>query len=185
MMLIEDWRPPIVEMVMTKQNLAAWDPKGIFPHHLPEVAASEESIRAAERSLGIVFDPEHRGFLGYADGWKCFDQSVTLFGTGELVGGPLRDSALEAFEYAPEPLDDLGRSAESLLPIAASLEQADVFVMTIDDGVVGREVHWLAEGEVIETFDTFGQYFVSIIEYTKRQISKLQEEARAAGLTDQ
>ncbi|WP_300266777.1 SMI1/KNR4 family protein [Microbacterium sp.] len=170
---------------MAKQNLAAWDPKGIFPHQLPEVAAPEESINAAERSLGITFDSELRGFLGYADGWKCFHQSVTLFGAGELVGGPLRDSSLEAFEYAPEPLEDLGRTTEDLLTIAASLEQADIFVMPIDDGVVGRNVHWLAEGEVIETFDTFGQYFVSMIEYTKRQISKLEEQARAAGITDQ
>lgn len=69
---IEDWRPPIVEMVLTKQTLAEWDSQGLFPHSYPEVAATEESIRASERSLGITFDREHRGFLSYADGWKCF-----------------------------------------------------------------------------------------------------------------
>lgn len=184
MIVIEDWRPPIVEMVMVKRDLAEWDPKGIFPNRLPEVAATEEQIRGVERALGVTLDAEHRGFLGFADGWTCFHQNITLFGTRELVGGPLHDAALEAFEYAPEALDELGRSAEALLPIAASLEQADVFVMPIDDGVVGRQVHWLAEGEVIDSFDSFGQYFVSMIEYTKRRISKMQDEARAAGLTD-
>jgi hypothetical protein len=183
MIVIEDWRPPIVEMVMVKRDLAQWDPKGIFPNHLPEVAAPEVDIRTAERSLGVALDHEHRGFLGFADGWICFYQSVTLLSTGELAGGALRDSALEAFEYAPEALEELGRSPEGLLPIAASLEQADVFVMPIDDGVVGRQVHWLAEGEVVDTFESFGQFFVSMIEYTKRRISKLQQEATQAGLT--
>ncbi|MBO0981433.1 SMI1/KNR4 family protein [Microbacterium sp. SD291] len=183
-MVIEDWRPPIVEMVMVKQNLAAWDPKGIFPNHLPEVAATEESIHVAEQALGVRFDREHRGFLSFADGWKCFHQSITLLGTTELVAGPLRDAALEAFEYAPELLEELGRSTESLLPIAASLEQADVFVMLIDDGSVGPKVLWLAEGELIDTFDSFGQYFISMIEYTNRRITKMQEEAKKAGLVD-
>ncbi|WP_206477142.1 SMI1/KNR4 family protein [Microbacterium sp. KRD172] len=184
MIVIEDWRPPIVEMVMTKQNLAAWDPKGLFPNHLPEVAATEESIREAELALGVTFDKEHRGFLGFADGWKCFHQEVTLLGSRELVAGELREAALESFEYAPEMLEELGRSAEELLPIAASLEQADVFVMLIEEGAVGPRVLWLAEGELIDTFDSFGQFFVSMIEYTKRRIDKMQEEARAAGITD-
>lgn len=174
MMVIEDWRPPIVEMAMVKRDLAAWDPKGIFPNRLPEVAATEQEIRDAERSLGVAFDGEHRGLLSFADGWKCFYQSVTLLSTSELAGGALRDSALEAFEYAPEALEELGKTAEALLPIAASLEQADVFVMPIDGGVVGRQVHWLAEGEVVDTFESFGQYFVSMIDYTRRRISKLQ-----------
>lgn len=181
MMVIEDWRPPIVEMVMVKRDLAVLDPKGIFPNHLPEVAATEQEIRDAEQALGVAFDREHRGLLGFANGWKCFDQSVTLLSTSELVGGALRDSALEAFEYAPEPLEELGRTPEALLPIAASLEQADVFVMPIDGGVVGRQVHWLAEGEVIDTFESFGQYFVSMIEYTKRRIGNLQSASGGQG----
>lgn len=179
--MIEDWRPPIIEMVTTKQALAAWDPIGLFPNHLPEVAAAEESIREAEQKLGVELDQEHRRFLGFANGWKCFYQDVTLFGTGELVSGPLRDSALESFEYAPELIQDLGREPKSLLPIAASLEQADVFVMLIDDGTVGRQVLWLAEGELIDTFETLGQYFVSMIDYTKRRIVKMQQSAAGEG----
>jgi len=183
-MIIEDWRPPIIEMVMTKQNLAAWDPRGVFPNHSPEVAATEEAIAAAERSLGVALDPEHRRFLGFADGWKAFDQHVTLMGTAELIASPLRDAAFDAFAVAPEPLESLGLSADAVLPIAASLRQADVFLMPIEAGAAGAKVHWIAEGEVIDTFDSFGQYFVSIIEYTKRQITRMQEAAREAGLTE-
>ena len=176
-MVIKDWRPPIVEMVTAKQTLASWDPRELFPNHPPELAAAEESIRDAEQNLGVKFDEEHRGFLGFTVGWKCFYQSVTLFGSDDLVSGPLRDAALEAFEYAPELLEDMAWAPESLLPIAASSVQGDVFVMLIDNGMVGRQVLWLAEGELIDTFDTFGQYFVSMIDYTKRRITKIQQTA--------
>ncbi|MET0811920.1 MAG: hypothetical protein ABWY03_02625 [Microbacterium sp.] len=174
---IEDWRPPIVEMVVAKRDLAEWDPAGIFPNHLPELAATEAAIRGAERSLALALDGEHRGFLGCADGWRGFHQSVTLLSTNELVAGALRDSALEAFAYAPEALEALGRPPESLLPVAASLEQADVFAMPIDAGVVGRRVHWLAEGEVVDTFESFGEYFMSMIQYTKRRTGKMRDGA--------
>ena len=175
MIMIEDWRPPIVEMVMVKRDLAAVDLAGVFPNHLPAVAATEDRIRAAERALAISLDGEHRTFLGFADGWRCFHQHVTLLGTGELVAGPLRDAASEAFLHAPEALDDLGLSSERVLPVAASLEQADVFVMPIEGGIVGPPVHWLAEGEVVDTFESFGEYFVSMIDYTRRRVAKLRE----------
>ena len=184
MIVIEDWRAPIVEMVTAKQNLAAWDPNNLFPNLLPEMAASEESIDRAERVLGSRFDSDHRRFLRVADGWSCFHQEVTLLGTRTLVSGELRDGAVESFEYAPEMLEELGRPTEALLPIAASLEQDDVFVMLVGDGAVGPGVIWLAEGELIDTFESFGQFFVSMIEHTKRRTSKLKEEARAVGITD-
>ncbi|RGE21045.1 hypothetical protein [Leucobacter sp. wl10] len=79
-------------------------------------------------------------------------------------------------------LDRIGRSPEGLLPIAASLEQADLFVMPVDDGVVGRRVLWLAEGELIDAFDSIGQCFASMIDYTKRRSRKMREEAGEGGL---
>lgn len=185
MTTISDWRPPIVEMVAVKQDLAAWDPKEVFPHHLPEVAATPETIEAAEGALGISLDDEHRSFLTYADGWKSFYQDVTLMGAAELVESPTREAALEVFRYGPELLEDvLRRSPEQLLAIAASKTQGDVFAMPVDDGQVGQRVFWLAEGELIDTFDSFGQYFVSMIDYTKRQIVQMQNLARQAGRTD-
>ena len=175
MITIEDWRPPIVEMLVAKQALAAVDPAGIFPFRYPEVAATEESVVTAERALGIELDAEHRGFLRYADGWDCFYQSVTLLSTAELIRGPLHDAAVEAFDAAPEPLEDLRREASTLLPIAASTVQADVFAMPIDNAVVGRAVFWFAEGELIDTFESFGAYFVSMIDYTHRRAAKMRQ----------
>ncbi|WP_170206027.1 SMI1/KNR4 family protein [Klugiella xanthotipulae] len=160
----------------TKQALAAGDPEGIFPYHLPEVAASEEAIATAERALHITFDHEYRNFLTFAGGWKGFHQSVSLLTTTELVSGPLRDSACEAFEAMPELLEDLGWSPENLLPIAATLEDVDIFLMKIGGGGVSEsQVYWVAEGELIDTFETFSHFFVSIIDHTKRRIIKMQE----------
>lgn len=72
------------------------DPQGIFPHHFPEVAATEGPIRDAERALGFALDPEHRRFLGSADGWKGFDVYVNLFSTADTRGAvaKLRDQPL-------------------------------------------------------------------------------------------
>ncbi|WP_439591141.1 hypothetical protein [Microbacterium sp.] len=61
MSTIEDWRPLIVEMVRAKDDLAAWDPRGIFPNHLPAVAATDDEIRSIEELLGVALDSEQRG----------------------------------------------------------------------------------------------------------------------------
>ncbi len=175
-----------MEMVVAKKVLAEWDRDGIFPNHLPELAAEPEAIESAEAALGVVLDGEHRRFISFADGWKCFHQKVSLFGTQELVDGPLRAAALQSFEYAPELLEDYGWSPALLLPIAASLEQADVFVMPVGDrGRVDPRVHWLAEGELIDTFETFGQFFVSMIDHTTYRVAKLRESASAEDASGQ
>lgn len=174
MINIQDWRAPIAEMYIEKQKLAAVDSAGIFPMFQPALAASETAIEALEKALNIQLNDEHRSFLTYADGWNCFYQNVTLFSTDELASGSLRDAAYQAFEHTPEVLEDLGLSTENLLPIAASLEQADVFVMLVENGVVKPEVLWIAEGEVIDKYQTFGEYFMSMIEYTKRRTAKIQ-----------
>lgn len=173
MTTIQNWQAPIAEMYLEKQNLAAVDPENIFPFFLPNVAAAEETIAATEEKLGFTLDQDHKSFLRAADGWQCFYQNVTLFGTTDLTEGPLLDSAQEAFDSMPELLDSLNFTPEQVLPIAASQEQADVFVMIIKDGHVEPTVHWLAEGEVIDTYETFGEYFMSMIAYTKRRIEKM------------
>ena len=48
-----------------------------------------------------------------------------------------------------------------------------------DRGLVDPRVHWLAEGELIDTFETFGQFFVSMIDQTRYRVAKLRESASA------
>lgn len=55
-----------------------------------------------------------------------------------------------------------------------------MFVMPVGDrGRVDPRVHWLAEGESIDTFETFGQFFVSMIDRTKYRVAKLRNTASA------
>ncbi|MCW4457831.1 SMI1/KNR4 family protein [Microbacterium sp. MPKO10] len=162
-------------MHTVKNDIAQWDPQGIFPNFFPEVAASEQAIAQTESALGVVLDSEHRSFLSFADGWRCFHHSVNLMGTAALVSGPDRDAALEAFTYAPEVLEeDLRIPAERLLPIAATPVEADVFVMPITNGRVDPIVHWLAEGELIDTYTSFGEYFASMILYARKLLTDMK-----------
>lgn len=174
MIIIQDWQAAIAEMYLEKQKLSNVDPKGIFPFFLPNEAATEESVAYTENELSVPFDQEHRTFLQFANGWQCFYQNVTLFGTTDFIEGSLHDAAFEALEYMPELLESLEFKVEELLPIAASMEQADVFVMAIKNGHIDPKVYWLAEGELIDSYETFGEYFMSMIDYTKRRTEKLQ-----------
>lgn len=114
-------------------------------------------------------------FLGYANGWRCVFQEITLLSAAELARGPLHEAVVDGLQNIPEPMDALGRTPQSLLPVAASLEQADIFVMPVDGGDVGSRVLWLAEGELIDTYDSFGEYFASMIAYTNRAVGKLAD----------
>lgn len=181
---IDDWQTLILEMVRAKQELAAWDPEGVFPHRFPGPATTDEAVAAVEKSLGVYLDAAHAEFLGLADGWEGFHQSVTLYSAAELVGGTLRDAAHQALQGAPEAFADLERSPADVLVIASSLAQTDVFLMPIDDGYVGEEVHWLAEGRVVDTFDSFEDFVRRMIEITKRQAVALRDRAEGTGFPD-
>lgn len=179
MKTFEDWRPPIVEMVVTKEQLKKVDPEGLFPYFLPEVAATEQEVDVAERALGISLDEDHRTFLKFANGWKCFIQEITLLGAGDLGSGELWESAKSALRVSPETLEANAWSIDDLIPIGASLAQADIFLMHVENGAVAPQVIWVAEGERIDTYDSFGQFFVSMIEYTRRRVRKMVDEQTA------
>lgn len=145
------------------------------------MAAPEAAVAAAEKVVGVAFKAEHRRFLTFADGWSCFFQRISILGTGDFGSGPLWAAAQTALEESEDFIAEQDWDAAALLPVAASTEQADVFVMVRhDDGVVGDRVLWIAEGELIDTFDTFGQFFVSMIDYTRLIIRKRQEAAPTA-----
>lgn len=178
MIRFEDWRPPIVEMVAAKEQLAKLDPHGANPFFLPEMAASEEAVAAAEKMVGAEFEGEHRRFLTFADGWASFFQRIAILGTGDFGHGPLWAAAQTVLVESEDFIAEQGWDVAALVPVAASTEQADLFVMVRqNDGAVGEQVLWIAEGELIDTFDTFGQFFVSMIDYTRLIIRKRQEAA--------
>lgn len=171
--MARDWRPEIVRMVQIKQAIAEADVQGLWEFHLPRVAATPERLAALEAALGIRLDPEYREFLGYADGWPSFFQSVDLFGVDDLAGGPRMDVSRQMLAAVePAVLERAGLHAVHLLPIAATTVDLDLFVMPVVDGTQKPPVVWLA-GYEIDRFESFEEFFLAMIEYNARELAAL------------
>ena len=170
-----DWRLDIVTAVAVHQALMRVDVDGLWEYSLPELRASEEKIADTEERLGYKLPGEYRSFLLYADGWKYFLQDVNLFGTSDLLGGELHDAAEELLEVAKEVLPPLDYDLDCFFPIAASMTQIDLFVI----GKVGSpwegQVIWIA-GDIIDEYESFLEYFRSMVAYNKLEAEELAKE---------
>ena len=170
-----DWRLDIVTAVAVQQALMRVDLDGLWEYTMPELRASEEKIADTEDRLGYKLPGEYRSFLLYADGWKYFLQDVNLFGTSDLLGGELHDAAEELLEVAKEVLPPLDYDLDSFFPIAASMTQIDLFVI----GKVGSpwegQVIWIA-GDIIDEYESFLEYFRSMVAYNKLEAEELAKE---------
>ena len=170
-----DWRLDIVTAVAVQQALMRVDVDELWEYSMPELRASEQEIADTEDRLGYKLPGEYRSFLLYADGWKYFLQDVNLFGTSDLLGGELHDEAEELLEVAKEVLPPLDYDLDSFFPIAASMTQIDLFVI----GKVGSQwegqVIWIA-GDIIDEYESFLEYFRSMVAYNKEQAKDFAEE---------
>lgn len=167
-----DWKREIVVAHMVKQKTAEVDVTGIWSYHFPEVAATEGTISSVERELGFRFDEHYRNFLGHADGWKAFYQAVDIFGASDFLGGPRKTRADELF-VSLESLEDLcGFSRDELLPVAVSMDDVDLFVVTKPTSHEPGIVFWFA-CQVIDKFPDFDEWFLSMVDYNRRQYQKL------------
>lgn len=173
----EDWRTLIATMVFVKQELTRFDVNGLWPHHLPEVAASEARLDAAERQLGHGLDRKYRAFLSCADGWRGFYQTVNLFGTAQLLGGGEMAYAVKILGALDEEvLHASGYGRDDLLPIAATPLDRDLFVMARPKSSSHGEVIWFA-GEEVDRFPDFEAYFRAMIDYNRREVQDLKDES--------
>ena len=170
-----DWCLDIVTAVAVDQALMRVDVDGLWEYSLPELRASEEKIADTEDRLGYKLPGEYRSFLLYADGWKYFLQNVSVFGTSDLLGGELHDEAEGLLEVAKEVLPPLDYDLDSFFPIAASMIQIDLFVI----GKVGSpwegQVIWIA-GDIIDEYESFLEYFRSMVAYNKLEAEELAKE---------
>lgn len=163
---VHDWRPLIVDMVAAKEALRAADVEQIFPFAYPELAATEDELVEAERRLGFSLEPEYRAFLGFANGWRAFLHETWLFGTRELITAPISPSAFEMMKILPQAvIDEIGYPLGQLRPIGSSEGDIDIWLMPVIDSA---PVIWLAGG-VIDTYETFGEFFASMILYNQKQ----------------
>ncbi len=171
----EEWRQRIVQLVLVKQKIAELDANGLWEYRLPAIAASEERLSASESQLGERLDPSYRDFLAAADGWPAFYQSVDLFGTHDLLG----ERSLHASEmlgYVEDAVFDVGGfTRRELIPIAATTEDLDLFVMTRRSTSNPGMVIWLAGSEV-ERFETFDDYFLAMLDYNRLTVQRMQSK---------
>ncbi len=170
----EKWRDRVASMIYVKQELMKLDVDGIWPHHLPELAGSEETLRKTEAYLGYEIDQDYREFLKMANGWKGFLQTVNLFGTQELSDGSLMQYAQSLLGVVEDDvIKSTGFRREEFLPIAATKYDKDLFVMTRPTSRSPGTVIWLA-GEEIDRYPNFTEYFLAMIEYNRLLVKNMQ-----------
>lgn len=169
-----NWKSLIAEMVYIRQAMADADSKGLWEYALPAVAASTSQVRAVEQQLGYPLDESYRQFLLHANGWPSIYQAVDLFGTDELVGGPQGLHADEAISHLDTSvLEQSGVSRESVLPIAVSRHDLDVFVLSTPTSSRPGEVIWFA-GSEIDRFRNFHEYFLAMEDYNRMEVQALK-----------
>ncbi|RAX19367.1 SMI1/KNR4 family protein [Actinomyces sp. Z5] len=154
------------------------DLKHLWEYSLPKVRASEEQVIQAEKQLGFRLPESYRSFLLAANGWPNFTQNVTIFSTQDLVGGPLYDSARIPLNL-PECVAAMamdGVIAEEHFPVAASELEDTVFLMGKPGTTSEGKVVWYADGQVIDRYDNFHDFYMAMLEYNKSDARELRQE---------
>ena len=172
-----DWPTKIVELVRVKEKIAALDPTHIFPLTLPAVAASPARWEAFETHTQLILDPRHRVFLGAADGWRAFFETQDLLSLEQLAMGEHRDVFTSWIDSAPPQAPAEGYSSATLLPIAVDLEMPFYAAMPVVDGRVASQVLLLDPSGIIGSFETFDEYFESMIVDTERNLKDFESGA--------
>jgi hypothetical protein len=169
-----DWKQRIVELALVKQRLAEVDPRGLWPHHLPAVAATDARLGAVEAHFGEALDPGYRAFLQHADGWPAFYQTIDLFGSDDLLGGPRFAHAATMLKYVEDDVFIASKiRRDGVVPIAASPVDLDLFVMTRTSYDRPGVVLWLA-GVEVDRFSSFEEFFLAITDYNRLEVERLQ-----------
>ena len=177
-----DWRSEIVKGVLIHQRLSELDSRGIWEYHFPEVAASEDEVDATERGLGYSLDPEYRQFLRYANGWRSFYQHVDILGTMSLAGGSVMGAARSQLDAVEPDIfeSEAGLGIADVLPIAASTRQLDTFLVGLPWSKRPGVIIWFA-GSSIEAFPGFNEFYLSMLDYNRRQVSMFESGWPSAG----
>lgn len=150
------------------------DDAGLWQYQLPRVGAAEQSLIDLETYLGEPLDPRYRDFLSHANGWLDFHLSVDLFGTDELRGGPLMERARKQLSVIEDVVwSEVGLTESLVLPIAAAKYDPTLFVITRSAANCPGNVIWMT-GSVIDKFENFDEFFLSMKEYNKILLAKLK-----------
>jgi hypothetical protein len=173
---LKDWKDQIAVLFLVQNEIQRHDELGVWQYYYPELAATEEQLVTTERYLGHSIDKDYRDFLLCANGWSGFFQSVTLFGTGDLMGSKLMYDAMETLGILDDGnvLKASGFTKAELLPIAATLFDKDLFVIARPTSSQPGMVIWFA-GEEIDRYPNFKEYFLSMTDYNRLEIENFKK----------
>ncbi|EJQ53076.1 1,3-beta-glucan synthase regulator [Bacillus wiedmannii] len=169
-----NWKEKITTLALVKQDLMKQDVEKIWPHHFPEVGASEEYVYALEQELGYKLDLIYRDFLQHANGWKGIYQTVDLFSIEQLKKSAIMDHAQMLLTVIDDDvLKESDVLRQELLPIAVAEFDKDLFVLCLSNSRKPGEIIWFA-GEEIDRFENFEEYFLAMVDYNREEILALK-----------
>lgn len=162
-------------MIVQARMEADWT--GLWDYSLPRPKASQETIERTEARLGFRLPESYRGFLLAADGWPCFFQDMTIFSTSDLLGGDLHQAGRIQLDL-PECVEAMasgGVIAADHFPVVASLTQIEIALMGRPGTPAAGTVSWV-RGEVMQRYDDFLDYYLSMMELNKLDTADIRRE---------
>jgi len=162
-------------MIVQARMEADW--KGIWNYAVPHVHATEETVASTEAQLGFRLPESYRGFLLASNGWPYFYLDMTAFSTSDLLGGELHEAGQTQLELDEciEAMAAGGVIAADHFPVAASLESIDVALMGKPGTPAAGTVSWV-RGKVIERYDDFLDYYLSMMELSKQETESIRRK---------
>lgn len=174
---MSDWRQTLAIAHLVRQRLSQVD-AGLWPHHLPEMAATEAEIASVEAFTNEALPAPYREFLAHANGLKAVFQAVDLFGTQDLKRLGSSQDRVDAVLDGMEPLFPvLGVERAELLPIAMSGETIDLFLIGKNSSRKPGKVFWVA-GHLVDEFPDFEEFFLAMIDYNRADVRDFENERR-------
>ena len=162
---------------MINQARMEADWKGLWDYAIPHLHATEEIMARTEAQLGFRLPESYRGFLLASNGWPYFFQDMTIFSTSDLLGGDLHEAGQTQLELEEcvEAMAAGGVIAADHFPVTASLESIDVALMGKPGTPAAGTVSWV-RGEVVERYDDFLDYYLSMMELNKLDTADLRKD---------
>ena len=162
-------------MIIQARTEADWN--GMWSYAVPHVHATEEAVANTEARLGFRLPESYRGFLLASNGWPYFYLDMTIFSTSDLLGGELHEAGQTQLELEEcvEAMAAGGVIAADHFPVAASLESIDVALMGKPGTPAAGTVSWV-RGKVIERYDDFLDYYLSMMELSKQETESIRRK---------
>ena len=154
------------------------DWKGLWDYAIPHLHATEDAVASTEAQLGFRLPESYRGFLLASNGWPYFFQNMSILSTSDLLSGELHKASQTQLELEEcvEAMAADGVITTDHFPVAASLVQTDVALMGKPGTPAEGTVSWVRNGEVIERYDDFLDYYLSMMELNKLDTADLKKD---------